>query len=193
MGAVAAIAAQAAGHAQSQMTGIYGSVMKGLADANTVKFNLKVSYANERRMMEQLTQEENRLRASNTVAVAKSGVEMQGSAVEVMAANAAEIARKRKLTMQAFDVQNDLLRVQRSMAQQEMALGITSQAFSTGPMESFSYLDKGSGGQVGGGSSGLQTFGGGNGNGLAANQIFGGSAGSGSSSAAQGAAMGNIA
>lgn len=179
MGQAAMIAQQAAGHAQAQMTGIYGSVMKGVADRQLIRYNLKVNYANERQALEQITQEENRLRATNTVNIAKSGVRMEGSPIEVLAANAAEIGRKRKLTMRAFDLQNELLRVQRGQAQIEMITGIVGQVFSTAATSSDAF-------KYGGTSSA-------NSNALGSNMIFGNSAGAGSSKAAQGAAVENIA
>lgn len=183
MGQAAMIAVQAAGHAQSQMTGIWGSAMKGAADRQLIRYNLKANFANERMALEQIAAEESRLRATNTVGVSKSGVRMEGSPVEVMAANAAEIARKRKLTMRAFDLQNELLRVQRGQAQGEMFTGIVGQVFSTSATSSDAFKYTSNGGASGSGSGSI----------LGANQLFGGSSGAGSSKAAQGAAMENIA
>lgn len=118
MGEMAALALMAVGGA----TKAGGSVLSGIGDLETIKSNVKINRANAARQDEQLRTEGSRLLSSNVVGAAKSGVRLEGSPLEVMASNAAEIVRKRGVVRQQFGLARDLLQVQKKAATQGLVL-----------------------------------------------------------------------
>lgn len=129
MGAMAALAVGAM--ATGGILGATGSIIEGQAQEEALSYNISATREAQRQKESQLAVEGERLRSANIVAAAKSGVRREGSPAEVLAANAAEIARQQKLSRLVAEANVDLMQYEKKMGRISTGLSVSGQLLGT--------------------------------------------------------------
>lgn len=102
------------------------------AQQESIKYNIRLQQRQAQKQDEAIQREGARALAANRVAVAKSGVRLEGSPLEVMAANASEIAEARREAAFAAQSEINLLRGRREALGPATGLSIASTLLGTG-------------------------------------------------------------
>lgn len=130
MGAAASVAVGA--QAVGGILGGIGTFMENEASQAAIKFNIQAAREVQREQGAQREAESERVRSANVVAIAKSGVRREGSPAEVLAANAAEIARQQKLSRLATEAGIELMQYEKKMSNIGTGISIAGQLLGTG-------------------------------------------------------------
>lgn len=121
------------------MFSIAGEVLAAKSEGEALRQGMRAERIEQRQRDRYLLESGERTRSANVVAVAKSGVELSGSPIEVLAANAKQVERQRIRERFASDSRIALMKYQKDLVNRQRNLGIASQilGLGSGGLQSF--------------------------------------------------------